>query len=158
MTAISAINPASKNTSKNRRRNNRSPLKKSLNMTERRKYPRIAKSLPLKISDDGQFDIVTETKNISANGVYCCVSKPIKNLTKLSIILLIPFQKNKKESIRKVKCEGIVVREDEAENIKDNGKHPYRIGIFFNNIKERDKKSLATYIDSHLTAGSNTPI
>ncbi len=117
-------------------------------MEERRKFPRVGKNLSIKLSD-GEFDILTETKNISANGAYCPVSKPLEEMTRLGLVLLIPIRKNRKKIIRKINCSGVVVR---SEYCKDNGKYPYRVGIYFSEIKEQDKKALLTYVNSCLKA------
>ena len=118
-----------------------------MTMEERRKYPRINKVLPLKLSDN-EFDILTETKNISANGAFCAVNKPLEVMTKLNIVLLIPFKKSKAKVIKKVTCGGVVVRNEEVH--EDNGKYPYRIGIYFHEIKDSDRKILRSYINPFL--------
>lgn len=115
-------------------------------MEERRKFPRIDKVLPLKLSES-EFDILTETKNISASGAYCAVNKPLEIMTKLSIVLLIPFKKNNGKVIKKVNCGGVVVRNESAQ---DNGKYPYRVGIYFNDINDHDRKLLRSYIKPFL--------
>jgi c-di-GMP-binding flagellar brake protein YcgR len=111
-------------------------------MKERRKYPRIKGVIPLKLSDS-KFDIVTETKNISGNGVYCSIDKPIQPMTKLSMVIFVPFEKNRNKIVKKISCHGVVVRN---EYVKDNGKHAYHVGIYFNEIKERDRKIILSYI------------
>ena len=113
-------------------------------MRERRKFPRLVKNLPIKLSDD-EFDVLTETKNISASGAYCPVSKPLAVMTKLNVILLIPVKKSKGKVIKKINCGGVVVRQ---EHVKDNGKYAYRVGIYFSDLKESDRKILSSYIDS----------
>ena len=113
---------------------------------EKRKYPRVNFSIPIKISDS-DFDIVTETKNISAAGVYCYVNKKISVMTKLEIILLIPFVKNNKKDLRKINCKGIVVRD---QCLRSNSTYNYSIGVYFNVIKESDRKTVLSYVKSHL--------
>ena len=113
---------------------------------ERRKYPRIEKTLSIKLSDR-EFDILTETKNISANGAYCSVSKPLDLMTKLNIVLLIPIRKSNNRTIKKIICCGVVVR---CEYITENGKYPYHIAIFFNDLKDSERKALRSYIDTIL--------
>ena len=113
-------------------------------MSERRKFPRIEKSLSIKLSDN-EFDILTETKNISANGAYCPVRQPLPLMTKLDVVLLIPVAKNRSRAIKKLHCKGVVVRQEEA---RDNGTYSWRVAIYFNEIKETDRKMLAAYVDS----------
>ncbi|MCP4653506.1 MAG: PilZ domain-containing protein [Candidatus Omnitrophica bacterium] len=111
-------------------------------MEDRRKYPRIVTSLPVKLADS-DYDILTETKNVSASGVYCCINKPIEPMTKLNIVLLVPIKKNTKKDVKKINCQGVVVRNI---YVKDNGNSAYHIGIFFNDITDRDKKTLSSYL------------
>jgi hypothetical protein len=115
-------------------------------MNEKRKSPRIQKAIPLKLSDSG-FDILTETTNISSSGAYCSVSKPLELMTKLNLVLLVPTIKNRKKNIEKINCCGVVVRREE---VRDNGKYPYRVAICFNDLDEKDKKKLHNYVVSHL--------
>ncbi len=115
-------------------------------MRERRRSPRIEKAIPLKLSDN-TFDVLTETTNISESGAYCAVSKPLELMTKLNLVLLVPVKKNRHKAIEKINCSGVVVRREE---IKDNGKYPYRIGICFNDLSEKDKKKLHSYVRTHL--------
>jgi len=115
-------------------------------MKERRKSPRVDKSLPLKLSDSG-FDIMTETTNVSSSGASCSVNKPLELMTKLNLVLLVPLKKNKNKVIEKINCCGVVVRQ---EKVTDNGKYPYHVAICFNDLAERDKKTLRSYVLSHL--------
>ncbi|UCC95577.1 MAG: PilZ domain-containing protein [Candidatus Omnitrophota bacterium] len=113
-------------------------------MEERRKYPRITRTLPLKLSDS-EFDVLTESKNISGCGVYCSVDKSIPIMTKLDIVLLVPIRKSRGRVVKKINCCGVLVR---SEYLKDNGKHSYTVGIYFNEISEKDRKVLLSYINS----------
>lgn len=138
MAATSAVRAVLKNTSRKKYLPNKI-------MQEKRKYPRIASNLPITLSDCG-WDAVTETKNISASGACCAVNKPLEIMTKLSIRLLVPSG-NPKKKAKEVHCEGVVVRK---EHVRDNGKFSYRVAIYFNALKEEDRKILLSYIDSHL--------
>ncbi len=115
---------------------------------ERRRFPRIAKSLPLKLSTEN-FDAVTQTTNISANGALCESDKFLELFTKLKIILLIPLKENIKEKttekVVKVSCEGVVVR---AEQIPGTSK--YNIAIFFNRISKVAIQKISQYINYYL--------
>ena len=115
-------------------------------MEERRISPRIHKTIPLKLSDSS-FDILTETMNISTSGAYCSVTKSLEIMTKLNLVLLVPVQKNRSRVIKKIACGGVVVR---IEHAYDSEKYPYRVGICFNDLKEKDKKTLSSYVNSHL--------
>lgn len=106
---------------------------------ERRKHPRIKKKLPLKLKSQ-EFDLITETKNISASGAYCRIPRYLAPLTRLGISLILP-SKNKTE---KIDCKGVIVRtEENLDNTSD-------IAIYFNEIKKSDQKKISRYIDYHL--------
>ncbi len=113
-------------------------------LKEKRRYPRFTFALPIKISNQ-EFDVVTETKNISGNGAYCSVDREIPVMTKLKIVLLIPLIKKGKRFLKKINCKGVVVR---SQPIRDNGKNFYNIGIFFSEINEAYRKVLLSYINS----------
>jgi len=107
---------------------------------ERRKHPRLKEILPLKIRE-AEFDISTETKNISASGAYCSVDRFLAPHTKLAIQLLLPFEREKPKQIN---CKGIIVRTEKNLN------NTYNIAIFFNEIKRSDQIKISQYVSSHL--------
>ncbi|MEI8350581.1 MAG: PilZ domain-containing protein [Candidatus Omnitrophota bacterium] len=113
-------------------------------MEEKRKYPRIKGVLPLKLFVS-ECDVITETRNVSGNGAYCAVDRPLEPMTKLSMVLLVPSKKGRIKAVKKITCKGVVVR---SEHVKDNGHHSYCVGIYFSEIKESDRKTLLSYIDS----------
>ena len=113
---------------------------------EKRRYPRINFKLPIKLSEAG-YDIVTETRNISGNGVYCTVDKELPPMTKLKIIMLVPIKKNNKRILRKIACEGVVVRKEITDYIN---KYKHNIAIYFSEIKESDRKLILSYVNSSL--------
>jgi len=110
---------------------------------EKRRYPRIEKTLPLKIYAD-KYDICTETRNLSCNGVYCTVKEDIPPLTKLAIAIILP-QDSRQASYLKVNCKGVVVRQEK------NSLGGFNIAIFFNDINPQEKNKLARYINKHLS-------
>ncbi len=117
-------------------------------MEERRQHPRIGKILPIKLSVS-EFDILTETHNISASGAYLSLTRPLELMTKLKIILLIPLKKSKSKVIEKINCTGIVVR---CKLIDKEARQPYRAAMYFNDLTERDRKILRSYINPLLKA------
>lgn len=113
-------------------------------IAERRSSPRVKKVLPLKVRIPVQdADIVIRTSDISCNGAFCCTEQFIAPMTRLDITMLIPRQSNK-EAI-KVTCKGIVVR------VKEDARSKlFNIGIFFTDIKEKERRKLEDYISSHI--------
>ena len=115
--------------------------------SEKRQYPRGSLNLPIKLSNLDP-DLVTETKNISANGAYCAVNKELAPMTKLNITLLIPIKKNNRKTLKRVDCKGVVVRNEPLET---TGKHTHNVGIYFNDIKDADRRVIMSYVDSSST-------
>lgn len=113
---------------------------------EKRQHPRVADSVPLKISS-ADFDFVTETRNISCSGVYCKVDKYIEPMTRLDICLLLPVRKNGRRTTKKVCCCGVVVR---IENILNED--CFNTAIFFSDIHPRDSRVLADFVESVVAA------
>ena len=111
---------------------------------DRRKDPRIDFSIPIKIEQD-EGDLVTETRNISRSGIYCRVNRYIAPMTKLKISLLLPVKKKEKSTIKKISCQGIVVRSEPIE-----GEAAFNTAIFFNEISQKDAKIIAEYVNTFL--------
>lgn len=116
---------------------------------ERRGDPRFFGNIPLKISSD-DFDLVTETKNLSRSGAYCRVSQYIEPMTKLKIQLLLPLKRNDKTVTKKISCGAVIVR-TESEPV--NG--AYNVAIFFNDIQARDVEVLTEYVNSMIVPELN---
>ena len=114
----------------------------SQSSSERRQHPRLDSNIPLKISSD-DIDIVTETHNLSRNGIYCQVNKFIQPMTKIKVLLLLPLKKQKKIVTKKIACEGVVVRSEAIP-----GKEQFHMAIYFSDIKLRDAESLTEYINT----------
>ncbi|MFH1202300.1 MAG: PilZ domain-containing protein [Candidatus Omnitrophota bacterium] len=118
------------------------------NFKEKRRHPRIEKNVPLKIKDE-QFDIITETKNISCSGAYCQVNKFLPAMTKVRVTLLLPLLSvNNKIITKKIRCKGIVVRSEPDKPVLVNEK--YSIAIFFNDISAKDMANIAEYVNFHI--------
>lgn len=111
---------------------------------ERRKHPRLLKNIPLKISS-GDFDIVTETMNISLSGTNCQVNKYIEPMTKLQIHFLLPFKRQGRNLTKKVTCSGVVVRTEAIAGSSD-----YNVAIYFNEIQKRSVDIIEEYVNSTL--------
>lgn len=118
---------------------------------ERRRDPRFLGNIPLKISSDN-FDLVTESKNLSRSGVSCRVSQYIEPMTKLKIQLLLPFKRKDKVTTKKVSCGAVIVR---TESEPANG--AYNVAIFFNDIQARDAATLAEYVNNMLLQSKAGP-
>ena len=117
---------------------------------ERRKDARLFGSIPLKISGD-DFDLMTETKNLSRSGAYCRVNQYIEPMTKLKVQFLLPFKHNDRTVTKKISCGAVIVR---TESEPANG--GYNVAIFFNDIQARDVATLTEFV-SNMLANEQKP-
>jgi hypothetical protein len=112
---------------------------------ERRKHPRVRdKNISIKLSGQGH-NVITQSLDVSASGLYCKVDGKIPVMTRVSITLSLPSGKGESEPLV-MDLDGVVVREHA---VKENGKvlH-YDIAIFFNTLMPRERQALIQYINS----------
>ena len=110
------------------------------NKIEKRRAPRIKKNIPIKIKNI-DFDIVTETKNISCNGAYCQVDRYLAPLTKIKTRILVPSKTKEKHYC--IDCEGVVVRVEKNENDLED---QYNVAIYFEQINKSDIAKINRFI------------
>jgi hypothetical protein len=112
------------------------------NGKERRLHPRLAHKLPLNLAVNG-YDFSTVSHNISSVGAYCHLDRYMPPFTKISVKLSLPdHDQAGKNTI--VECKGVVVRtEDEA-------KGGFNLAIFFNQMRQDQRKKIARYISQFL--------
>jgi hypothetical protein len=121
-----------------------------LKKLERRRYPRIKKRLPLKIAANG-YAFSTTTDNISCIGAYCHINKYIPPFTKIALRLRLPVTSAYNRGVYNVECKGVIVRTDDTSN------SGFNIAIFFNKIKNDQRKVISEYISQFLPKKSSTP-
>lgn len=109
-------------------------------LTEKRRHPRIKKNVPIKIKNV-DFDIVTETQNISCAGAYCQIDRYLAPLTKIKTRLLIPSRTKEKHAI--IDCEGVVVRIEKSDHNLEN---QYNIAVYFENMHKTDITKINRFI------------
>jgi hypothetical protein len=114
-------------------------------MIERRKDIRAKKQVPLKLADSN-FDIITETVDISSSGVYCMVTRNLIPMSKIDVVLLVPG-KDSDSPTKKIRCKGVVVR-SEPVIVENSDKAHYNIAIFFTDISKKDRKIAEDYVAS----------
>lgn len=111
--------------------------------SERRQYPRIQAKIPLKLAADG-YDFITATQNVSCIGAYCRIDKYVPPFTKVSVKMTLPLAKGRKEEDSSVECKGVVVRSE------GEGTSGFNIAVFFNEIKESQRKKISRYLNQFL--------
>ena len=111
---------------------------------ERRGHPRTETILPLKISKRG-LDVITETRNISCSGIYCCVNKPLPLMSKIGVTLLLPVYRRSRPGTERIRCNGVVVRSEPA-IVKEAVTAYQNIAIFFTDLSRKDKNRIGQYV------------
>jgi hypothetical protein len=110
--------------------------------TERRRHPRIIERVPFKLRAE-DFDVLTETINVSCIGAYCQLDKYIPFMTGLKISLALP-RGDQKKKFEYAECNGVVVRVEEVESHDHTGS-VYNTAIYFNEIEESEKEKIASF-------------
>ena len=115
--------------------------------SERRVHPRLNLELPLKVAANG-YDFATSTMNVSCLGAYCRIARYVPPFTKVLVKLSLPIATKIGNKNNNVECNGVIVRtEDELSG-------GYNIAIFFNHIKEEQRKKISEYLNQFLPAKS----
>lgn len=109
---------------------------------ERRLHPRLEQKLPLDLAVNG-YDFVTSTSNISCLGAYCHLDKYMPPFTKISVKLSLPGKERSDKSTI-VECKGVVVRTE------DETRGGFNLAIFFNEMRDEQRKKIAQYISRFL--------
>jgi hypothetical protein len=115
-----------------------------LTKSERRKHPRVTQGVPIALSANG-YDFTTTTQNISCVGAYCHIDKYVPPFTKVLVKMDLPSV----ASNCNVECRGVVVR---TEDDRNSG---FNVAIFFNEMKDLERKKISRYISQLLSHGSS---
>ena len=113
------------------------------NKIEKRRYPRIKKNIPIKLQHE-EFDIVTETKDISCIGAYCQVDRYVSPFTKIRAKILLPSKI--KNNTKYIACAGVVVRTEKNDSPL---KSQYNIAIYFSEISKVDLSKIDRFVKNH---------
>lgn len=114
-------------------------------LSERRLHPRLTQSLPVRIAANG-YDFSTTTQNISCLGTFCHIDKYIPPFTRIAIRLDLPIAtRTGSRKDYSVECNGVVVRS------QDDANKGFNIAIFFNRIKDDQRKIISKYVAQFIT-------
>lgn len=114
---------------------------------ERRENDRVDARLSMRVEglapgESGQ--IVTESQNVSASGVYCLSSHYLAPLSKVSLTLVLPKLPNGRAAKELIKCDGIVVRCDTARGRRaDAG---FELACMFNGLLPEHRERLEDFV------------
>jgi hypothetical protein len=114
--------------------------KKTRRRAERRERPRADARLSMRVesADEGAHaQIVTESQNISASGIYCLASHYLAPLSKVGLTIVLPHLPGRHSGQELVKCDGIVVR---CEPLSRRGERHFELACMFSGLdgKRRD--------------------
>lgn len=123
------------------------PPKKSGRRTERRRSSRADARLSMRVegahSEGEHTQIVTESQNISVNGVYCTSPHYLAPLSKVALTIVLPRLPGGRGAKELIKCEGIVVRCDPPERRADRR---FELACMFSGLDERRRMLLDEFV------------
>lgn len=114
---------------------------------ERRRSSRADARLSMRVesgtSDIERTQIVTETQNISASGVYCTSLHYLAPASKVELTIVLPRLPGMQGAKELIKCEGIVVR---CEPPAKKGERGYELACMFTGLDERRRIMLEEFV------------
>jgi hypothetical protein len=96
---------------------------------------------PVAESEAGQ--VVTETTNISASGVYCMSSHYMAPLSKVALTIVLPRVPGGRSTKELIKVEGIVVRCDQQTR---RGERPYELACMFSGLEDDVRNRIDAFV------------
>jgi hypothetical protein len=114
---------------------------------ERRGWPRVSSRLPIALADQAE-ELVSQTKNVSASGAYCRLSRFVAPMTKLQIRFRVPVRPQPTW----ISCEGVIVRVEPPRQVPR--RRSYDVAIFFTDLAESDRAIVARYVQQRLRTSS----
>jgi c-di-GMP-binding flagellar brake protein YcgR len=124
------------------------PPRKNARRVERRRAPRVDARLSMRV--EGGHDeadgaqIVTESQNISASGVYCESSRFLAPASKVALTIVLPRVPGGRAAKELIKCEGIVVR-CEPTGTKRSERH-YQLACMFSALDEQRRRQIEDFV------------
>jgi c-di-GMP-binding flagellar brake protein YcgR len=120
--------------------------RKTTRRSERRRAPRADARLSMRV-DPSQRDgaqIVTESQNISASGIYCQCGEYFSPASKVALTIVLPKLPGTRTAKELVKVEGIVVRCEPCSGRQAQGK--FDMACMFCELDERLKARLDEFV------------
>jgi hypothetical protein len=94
--------------------------------------------------ESARSQLVTESQNISASGVYCLSDRFLAPLSKINLTLVLPRFGGRRGANELVKCEGIVVRCEPRQN-SGVEKH-WELACMFSGLDSTRRELLADFV------------
>jgi len=122
-------------------------IRKSGRRAERRRTTRADVKLSMRLESNAPetdgAQVVTESQNISASGVYCMSSHYLPPLSKVALTIVLPKVPGARAAQELIKCEGIVVR---CEQSVKRGERPYQLACMFSNLDDGLRSRLDAFV------------
>ena len=121
------------------------PLKKTRRRVERRRRPRADAKLSMRVegSHEGEAaQIVTESQNISASGVYCTSSHYLAPASKVALTIVLPKLPGGRGSKELIKCDGIVVRCEQLPRKLDG----FQLACMFSGLEDKRRSMIEEFV------------
>jgi c-di-GMP-binding flagellar brake protein YcgR len=123
------------------------PQKRTRSRKERRSTVRADARLSMRVAgprNDGDLtQVVTESQNISASGVYCHSPHYLAPLSKVDLAIVLPRLRAGRGSKDVITCEGIVVR---CDAVARRGELPYELACMFCEMDPRRRQRIEEYV------------
>jgi c-di-GMP-binding flagellar brake protein YcgR len=121
--------------------------RRSARRVERRRSTRADARLSMRVeaapAEGERTQIVTETQNISANGVYCTSLHYLAPASKVALTIVLPRLPGTHGAKELIKCEGIVVR---CEPPARRGERRYELACMFTGLDDRRRMLLEEFV------------
>jgi len=112
------------------------------NGSERRREPRFARTVPVRVGHDSAEGLRAESINVSTRGLYCKAPRYVPPFAKLKVALELPFASRDPAT---VECEGVVVRvepESEMPTVQE-----YRLAVYFLNLGPDSAELISDFLE-----------
>ncbi len=121
--------------------------KRSSRRSERRRMTRADAKLSMRlegtVAESDMTQVVTESQNISASGVYCMSSHYLAPLSKIALTIVLPKVPGTRSAKELIKCEGIVVR---CEQGTRRGERPFELACMFSDLDDELRARIDAFV------------
>jgi c-di-GMP-binding flagellar brake protein YcgR len=123
------------------------PQKRNTRRKERRASARVDARLSMRLkgarADGDLTQIVTESQNISASGVYCLSPHYLAPLSKVNLAIVLPRLPGGRGTKDIISCEGIVVRCDASAPVAEG---QYQLACVFTDLDSRRRERVEEFV------------
>lgn len=124
------------------------PQRRAARSKERRRSARADARLSMRVEGRHQegdsTQVVTESQNISSNGVYCTSTHYLAPLSKVALTIVLPRLPGSTASKELIKCDGIVVRCEPGPGRKSD--QAFELACMFSDLDERRRGLLEEFV------------